>query len=83
MSVPSFKDLGTNARDVFRTGYHYGKSLIKLGVKSRSSETLEMGSDLRLDCDTSKVIFHHVSAPQILFLSMYFRLNIETVGRVI
>lgn len=83
MSVPSFKDLGTNARDVFRTGYHYGKSLIKLGVKSRSSETLEMGSDLRLDCDTSKVIFHHVSTLKILFLSMYFRLNIETVGRVI
>ncbi|KAK1132237.1 hypothetical protein K0M31_016359 [Melipona bicolor] len=55
MSVPSFKDLGKNARDVFRSGYHYGKSLIKLGIKSKSSERLAMGSDLRLNCDTSKL----------------------------
>ncbi|KOX80851.1 Voltage-dependent anion-selective channel protein 1 [Melipona quadrifasciata] len=55
MSVPSFTDLGKNARDVFRSGYHYGKSLIKLGIKSKSSERLAMGSDLRLNCDTSKL----------------------------
>ncbi|CAK9823809.1 Voltage-dependent anion-selective channel [Anthophora retusa] len=55
MNVPSFTDLGKNARDVFRTGYHYGKSLIKLSIKSKSSDTLEVGSNLRLDCDTSKL----------------------------
>ncbi|KAF3424894.1 hypothetical protein E2986_05723 [Frieseomelitta varia] len=55
MSVPSFTDLGKNARDVFRTGYHYGKSLIKLGIKSKASEKLTMSSDLRLNCDTSKL----------------------------
>ncbi|CAL7943761.1 unnamed protein product [Xylocopa violacea] len=54
MSVPSFTDLGKSARDVFRTGYHYGKSLIKLGAKTTSG-SLQMGSDLRLDCDTSKM----------------------------
>lgn len=55
MSVPSFSDLGKSARDVFRTGYHYGKSLIKLNVRAKSSGNVEMNSDLRLEYETSKV----------------------------
>ncbi|KOC60325.1 Voltage-dependent anion-selective channel [Habropoda laboriosa] len=55
MSVPSFTDLGKNARDVFRTGYHYGKRLIKLSVKSKSSDTVEVGSNLRFESETSKL----------------------------
>ncbi|XP_012339028.1 voltage-dependent anion-selective channel protein 1-like [Apis florea] len=54
MTAPNFKDLGKSARDVFTSGYHYGKTLIKLGVKAKS-DILDMGSDLRLICDTSKL----------------------------
>nr|XP_033325648.1 voltage-dependent anion-selective channel protein 1-like [Megalopta genalis] len=54
MSVPSFSDLGKSARNVFRTGYHYGKSLVKLTC-TKAGEPLNMNSDLSLDCDTKKL----------------------------
>lgn len=54
MSVPSFSDLGKSARDIFKTGYHYGKSLIKLTSK-KIDETIEMNTDLSLDRDAMKV----------------------------
>ncbi|XP_076276105.1 non-selective voltage-gated ion channel VDAC1-like [Lasioglossum baleicum] len=54
MSVPSYTDLGKSARDVFKMGYHYGKSLIKLTCK-KSGEPLNMNSDLALDCDHKKL----------------------------
>lgn len=55
MSVPNFTDLGKNAREVFKTGYHYGKSLIKLNFKTMTGGNFEMGSTLALDCDALKV----------------------------
>lgn len=54
MSVPSFTDLGNSAREVFKMGYHYGKSLIKLNAKAAGSN-LDVGSNLSLDCDAVKV----------------------------
>ncbi|OAD62317.1 Voltage-dependent anion-selective channel protein 1 [Eufriesea mexicana] len=56
MNVPSFSDLGANARDVFTTGYHYGKGLIKLGATARSLGKLKMGSNIQLETETSKMI---------------------------
>ncbi|XP_076636747.1 uncharacterized protein LOC143349398 [Colletes latitarsis] len=54
MSVPSFSDLGKSARDVFRSGYHYGKSLIKLTGR-KTGGSFEIGSDVALDCDAIKL----------------------------
>ncbi|XP_034183617.1 non-selective voltage-gated ion channel VDAC2-like [Osmia lignaria lignaria] len=54
MSVPSFADLGKSARDVFTTGYHYGKSLMKLTGKAGSGG-VQVDSDLRLYFDDSKL----------------------------
>ncbi|XP_076395127.1 non-selective voltage-gated ion channel VDAC1-like [Megachile rotundata] len=51
MSVPSFSDLGKSARDVFRSGYHYGKSLIKFTAKASSANSLQVDSNLQLNCD--------------------------------
>jgi len=55
MEVPSFADLGKNARDVFKTGYHHGKGLIKFNVKTKSTKRVEMTSDTTLNFETSKV----------------------------
>ncbi|KAG7200263.1 hypothetical protein KM043_017732 [Ampulex compressa] len=55
MEVPSFTDLGKNARDVFKTGYHYGKGLIKCNVKTRSTGKFEMASDVSLNLAASKL----------------------------
>lgn len=55
MSVPSFADLGKSARDVFVTGYHYGKSLMKLTGKAGTGGNVQVDSDLRVYFDDSKV----------------------------
>ncbi|XP_020286047.1 voltage-dependent anion-selective channel protein 2-like [Pseudomyrmex gracilis] len=55
MEVPTFADLGKNARDVFTTGYHHGKGLIKFNVKTRSAKRFQMTSDTTLNCDESKL----------------------------
>ncbi|KZC05211.1 Voltage-dependent anion-selective channel [Dufourea novaeangliae] len=54
MSVPSFSDLGQSARNVFSTGYHYGKSLIKL-VAKKTGDNFDVNTDLALDCDAKKL----------------------------
>lgn len=55
-NVPSFAELGKNARDVFMTGYHYGKGLIKLNIKTISaSKRFEMMSNTILNFESSKV----------------------------
>lgn len=55
MEVPSFADLGKNARDVFKTAYHQGKGLIKLNVKTTSAKRFQMMSDTTLNFEASKV----------------------------
>lgn len=55
MEVPSFADLGKNARDVFKTAYHQGKGLIKLNVKTKSAKRFQMMSDTTLNFEASKV----------------------------
>ncbi|XP_011699625.1 PREDICTED: voltage-dependent anion-selective channel protein 2-like [Wasmannia auropunctata] len=55
MEVPSFADLGKNARDVFKTGYHHGKGLIKFNVKTKSIKRFQMMSDATLNFEASKL----------------------------
>ncbi|XP_014606349.1 PREDICTED: voltage-dependent anion-selective channel protein 1-like [Polistes canadensis] len=55
MEVPNFSDLGKSARDVFKTGYYYGKGLFKLNVKSKKTGIFEMTSDLFINADTLKL----------------------------
>ncbi|XP_070172292.1 voltage-dependent anion-selective channel protein 2-like [Polyergus mexicanus] len=55
MEVPSFADLGKNARDVFETAYHQGKGLIKLNVKTKSAKRFQMISDTTLNFEASKL----------------------------
>ncbi|XP_025073126.1 voltage-dependent anion-selective channel protein 2-like isoform X2 [Pogonomyrmex barbatus] len=55
MEVPNFADLGKNARDVFKTGYHHGKGLIKFNVKTKSAKRFLMTSDTNLNFETSKL----------------------------
>lgn len=59
MDVPSFADLGKNARDIFKTGYHQGKGLIKLNVKTKSIKRFQMMSDVTLNYEASKVVENH------------------------
>lgn len=59
MEAPSFADLGKNARDVFKTGYHQGKGLIKFNVKTKSTKRFQMASDATLNYEASKVIENH------------------------
>lgn len=59
MEAPSFADLGKSARDVFKTGYHQGKGLIKLNVKTKTAKRFQMTSDATLNCEASKVIENH------------------------
>lgn len=56
MEAPSFADLGKNARDVFKTGYHHGKGLIKFNVQTKSTKRVEMTSDVTLNFEASKVV---------------------------
>lgn len=55
MEVPSFVDLGKNARDVFKTAYHQGKGLINFNVKTKSAKRFQMMSDTTLNFEASKV----------------------------
>ncbi|XP_028046718.1 voltage-dependent anion-selective channel protein 2 [Monomorium pharaonis] len=55
MEVPSFTDLGKNARDVFKTGYHHGKGLIKFNVKTKSTKRFQITSDTTLNFEASKL----------------------------
>nr|KAF7429439.1 hypothetical protein H0235_005837 [Vespula pensylvanica] len=55
MEVPTFSELGKNARDVFKTGYYYGKGIFKLNVKSKKTGIFEMSSDLTLNVDVMKL----------------------------
>ncbi|KAK2576764.1 hypothetical protein KPH14_005409 [Odynerus spinipes] len=55
VQVPNFSDLGKNARDVFKTGYHYGKGLFKMVVKSKKDGVFDVTSDLAVSFDTSKL----------------------------
>lgn len=57
MGVPNFADLGKSARNVFTTGYHYGKGLVKLNVKTKSAKRCEMTSDATLNFEASKASF--------------------------
>ncbi|RLU21438.1 hypothetical protein DMN91_005811 [Ooceraea biroi] len=55
MEIPNFADLGKNARDVFATGYHHGKGLIKLNVKTKSARRFQITSDTTLNFEASKL----------------------------
>lgn len=70
MEVPSFADLGKNAKDVFKTGYHHGKGLVKFNVKTKSAKRFQMMSDATLNFDESKVIENDYHFIQI-FLDFY------------
>jgi len=62
MEVPSFADLGKNARDVFKTGYHQGKGLLKFNVKTKSAKRFQMTSDATLNFEVSKVVEKSLSS---------------------
>ncbi|XP_039306592.1 voltage-dependent anion-selective channel protein 2-like [Solenopsis invicta] len=55
MEAPSFADLGKNAREVFKTGYHHGKGLIKFNVKTESAKRFLITSDTTLNFEASKL----------------------------
>ncbi|XP_018396815.1 PREDICTED: voltage-dependent anion-selective channel protein 2-like [Cyphomyrmex costatus] len=55
MDVPSFADLGKNARDVFKTGYHHGKGLIKFNIKTKFAKRFQLTSDTTLNFEVSKL----------------------------
>ncbi|XP_011879847.1 PREDICTED: voltage-dependent anion-selective channel protein 2-like [Vollenhovia emeryi] len=55
MEVPSFEDLGKSARDVFKTGYHHGKGLIKFNIKTKSAKRFQITSDTTLNYEASKL----------------------------
>ncbi|KYQ53384.1 Voltage-dependent anion-selective channel protein 2 [Trachymyrmex zeteki] len=55
MEVPSFADLGKNARDVFKTGYHHGKGLIKFNIKTKFAKRFQLTSDTTLNFEVSKL----------------------------
>lgn len=57
MEVPSFADLGKNARDVFKTGYHHG--LIKFNIKTKSTKRFQITSDTTLNFEASKVKIYY------------------------
>lgn len=76
MEVPSFADLGKNARDVFKTGYHHGKGLIKFNVKTKSAKRFQMTSDSTLNFEASKVVENH--CPLIyVFLGFHEKINLR------
>lgn len=60
MEVPSFADLGKNARDVFKTGYHHGKGLIKFNIKTKFAKRFQLTSDTTLNFEVSKVENHYM-----------------------
>lgn len=53
--VPPYSELGKNARNIFQTGYLYGKNLVKLALKTKTEKVLEIGSDFTMDFDATKV----------------------------
>ncbi|KAG5327723.1 VDAC2 protein, partial [Pseudoatta argentina] len=55
MEVPSFADLGKSARDVFKTGYHHGKGLIKFNIKTKFAKRFQLMSDTTLNFEVSKL----------------------------
>lgn len=61
MEAPSFADLGKNAREVFKTGYHHGKGLIKFNVKTESAKRFLITSDTTLNFEASKVVKNYYS----------------------
>ncbi|XP_043288133.1 voltage-dependent anion-selective channel protein 1-like [Venturia canescens] len=54
MTVPSFADIGKNAWDIFRTGYHYGYGLFNISITNKSEKKLRLNSEYSLQCDTSQ-----------------------------
>lgn len=75
MEVPNFADLGQNARDVFKTGYHHGKGLIKFNVKTKSAKRFQMMSDTTLNFEASKVVDAHYVLIQIDLKSLTKEIN--------
>ncbi|KYN32295.1 Voltage-dependent anion-selective channel protein 2 [Trachymyrmex septentrionalis] len=55
MEVPSFADLGKNARDIFKTGYHHGKGLVKFNIKTKVTKKFQLMSDTTLNFEVSKL----------------------------
>lgn len=53
MAPPSFSDIGKQARDVFGKGYHFG--LVKLDVKSKSSNGVQVNASGSTTTDGGKV----------------------------
>lgn len=58
MTVPSFSDIGKNAWDIFKTGYHYGHGLFNISITNKSEKNLKLNSNYSLNCDSSKVKFY-------------------------
>ena len=53
MAPPMYADLGKQARDVFRKGFHIG--LVKLDVSTKSKSGVEFTSGETINMETGKV----------------------------
>ncbi|XP_011311440.1 voltage-dependent anion-selective channel-like [Fopius arisanus] len=51
MSTPSFTDLGQSIRNILTSGYDYGRRVIKITLKTRSSRDFEIDSNYKLNCE--------------------------------
>jgi len=54
-TAPNFENLAKNAKDILTSGYHQGKGLVKVNVKTSSGKNFEMISNTVLNFEASKV----------------------------
>jgi len=74
--LPNFNEFGKNMKDITATGYHQGKGLIKVNVKTTSDKNFEILSDTVLNFEASKVT-RAVSLEMIAICTRRIRLDIS------